>query len=187
MIDYIEDLIPKEKQNLIEDYVKDSSFPYRFHKTHIYEQGETGNSPLQLTHHLMMYGEERVSPHFPIITSVYDSLIKLYGNITLFRAKVNCTFPDPTRTGYEPQEPHTDLKYDDGRKIPHLVCLYYINDSDGPTYFYDKDKISLAIPPKKGSAVVFDGSIIHAGSNPIHNPFRFALNINFRKGLNQIL
>lgn len=186
VFDYIDELIPKSDQDFIEEYVKKSSFPYRFYDIHKYEDNTT-ETQLQLTHHLMMTGEDNVSPHFPIINSVYKSLYRMYGDITLFRAKINCTFPDPKRPAYEPQEPHTDLKYEDGRDIPHLVCLYYINDSDGPTYFYQNSKMSMAIPPKKGSAIIFDGKILHAGSNPVRSPFRFAFNINFSKGLNQKL
>lgn len=184
MIDYIDTFISKEHQDFLESYVKDSAFPYRFHKIHNY--GDSTESPLQLTHHLMMYGEDKVSPHFHIINPIYKSLVNLYGGITLFRAKVNCTFPNPIIPPYQPQEPHTDLKYEDGREIPHMVCLYYLNDSDGPTFFYTQEgKISHRIDPKKGSAIVFDGSILHAGSNPVASPFRFAFNINFRKGLDQ--
>lgn len=185
MIDYIDEFIPKSDQDAIEKYVMDSSFPYRFYKIHNY--GEGVQSPLQLTHHLLMYGEDKISPHFHIINPLYKTLLKQYGDITLFRAKVNCTFPDPRRPAYAPQEPHTDLKYEDGREIPHMVCLYYVNDSDGPTYFYTQEgKISHRIEPKKGSAVIFNGNIIHAGSNPVISPFRFAFNINFRKGLDQV-
>jgi hypothetical protein len=180
----IEDFIPKDKQDELEAYVKDAKFPYRFHKIHIYEDSD--REDLQLTHHLMMHGENDVSPHFPIITPLYDTITKLYGSITFFRAKVNCTFPSTTMTPYAPQEPHVDLKYEDGRSIPHLVCLYYINDSDGPTYFYSEDgKITHRIDPKKGTAVIFDGSIMHAGSNPVNSPLRFAFNINFRPGTSE--
>lgn len=182
----IEDFIPKDKQDELEAYVKDSKFPYRFQKIHLYEDNE--DSDLQLTHHLMMYGQHDVSPHFAIITPLYDTLTKLYGSVTFFRAKVNCTFPSTTMTPYAPQEPHVDLKYDDGRSVPHMVCLYYINDSDGPTYFYsDEGRITHRIEPKKGTAILFDGSIMHAGSNPVNSQYRFAFNINFRQGRSEVL
>ena len=70
--------------------------------------------------------------------------------------------------------PHTDLKY------PHLVCLYYINDADGDTVFFEKDESTIfkRIAPKKGRVVIFDGSISHASSTPTNNP-RATINYNF--------
>lgn len=65
--------------------------------------------------------------------------------------------------------------------IPHLVVLYYINDSTGPTIItnntildVDQDTINnlehieviKTIEPKKGRAVVFDGKYYHASTHP---------------------
>lgn len=50
---------------------------------------------------------------------------------------------------------------------PHTVCLYYVTDSDSPTYFFNESKECIEkVYPKKGRAVVFDGSIYHASSCP---------------------
>ena len=69
--------------------------------------------------------------------------------------------------------PHTDYKY------PHKVILFYLNDSDGDTYFYDKEhKIIDSVIPKENRAVLFDGSILHSSSKPIEFPRRIVLNIN---------
>jgi hypothetical protein len=183
MFNVIESFISKEEQNYIEDYVQDPKFPYRFHKIHIYGDERDYDPKLQLTHHLYMHEEDKVSPHFDIIMPVFGKLFNMYGGIQLVRAKVNCTTPDPTVAAYKPQPAHTDLKYDDGTDFPHMVCLYYINDSDGPTFFYtEQGRISHRINPKKGTAIIFDGSIMRAGSNPVNYPYRFALNINFTKG-----
>lgn len=184
----IDDFIPELEQDRLEAYVIDPKFPYRFHETHIFhDESHQGYSPKQLTHHLMSHGEDKTSPHFPIIKPVFSSLIDIFGDITLFRAKVNCTFPDPRVDPLVSQQPHVDLKYDDGRIVPHTVCLYYINDSDGPTFFYDDNfNIIEMVNPQKGTAVIFDGSIYHSGTNPYENPYRFALNIDFRTGKNQI-
>jgi len=173
MIETFENFIPPKRQDILSDFVASSAFPYRFHNIH---NGEHSLAK-QLTHHLFMAGEEGQSPHYPIISPLLESIQDLYGDILLYRAKVNVTMPNPSG---DPQTPHTDLKLEDGGLIPHLVCLYYVNDSDGPTYFYDDDlNIIEEIHPRKGTAVIFDGDILHAGSNPITTPFRFAININF--------
>ena len=71
---------------------------------------------------------------------------------------------------------HTDMD------TPHLVCLYYINDSSGPTVILDKTNqetdaeeinaqdnsanIIHEIEPKKGRVVLFDGKHYHASTSP---------------------
>ena len=68
-------------------------------------------------------------------------------------------------------------------RVPHLVLLYYVNDSDGDTILYDKTiddipytvdypdeycdlNISHRVTPKKGRVLVFDGRYYHAPSSP---------------------
>ena len=68
---------------------------------------------------------------------------------------------------------HTDLDF------PHYVCLYYVNDSDGDTIFYDNNKeIIKKISPKKGRVVLFDGDIFHTASIPSKN-IRCVVNFDF--------
>jgi hypothetical protein len=86
---------------------------------------------------------------------------------------------------------------------PHYVGLYYLNDSDGPTYIFDQQlsdvpsknwnesvltkyvtetefTVKQAIEPKKGRMVIFNGHRFHAASKPRDNQFRLTLNINWR-------
>jgi hypothetical protein len=198
-------ILPKT-QKVFFDFVSSSAFPYRFQDVHNPDYGvaqkryyqsdslsdfvsDSYNStiyatPKQLTHHLFMKDgeEEQKSPHYPILTPFLESIYSKVGDFDLLRAKVNVTMPDPRFDAYTSQVPHIDLKYDDGNELPHVVFLYYINDSDGPTYFYNKElKVISSVPPSMGTCVMFDGGTLHAGSNPNLTPFRYALNINIRK------
>jgi len=75
---------------------------------------------------------------------------------------------------------HTDLKTIEGETIPHWVCLYYVNDSDGDTIFFDNNNNEIKrVSPKKGRIVFFDGSVNHVGSYPTKNE-RIGVNINFK-------
>lgn len=76
---------------------------------------------------------------------------------------------------------HTDLSYPNTKKtFPHWTCLYYVNDSDGDTIFYDKNNKEIKrISPKKGRIVFFDGSIPHSGNYSTKNE-RIGVNINFK-------
>lgn len=186
----IDDFISPDDQVKVLALVGSRDMAYRIYPTHIFEEGsvlkDKVHAPSQLTHFMYMHGEDKSSPHIGIIRPLFDKLEERFGQITLFRVKVNMTTPQPGYNDYQPHVAHTDMQYDDGREIPHQVLLYYINDSDGPTYFYNASQGLLsAVEPKMGRAVLFDGSISHAGSSPVKNSARFALNINFRKGLSQ--
>jgi len=67
---------------------------------------------------------------------------------------------------------HTDLDF------PHQVCLYYFNDSDGDTVFFDNDgKEMYRNTPKKNTAIMFDGNIPHTNETPTN--FRYIVNFNY--------
>ena len=80
--------------------------------------------------------------------------------------------------------PHLD------RTEPHLVFLYYVNDSDGDTIIYNyKSKSPNDIPffedvkeqkrvkPKQGRVVIFDGMYWHTAQQPKNN-IRCIINCN---------
>ena len=98
----------------------------------------------------------------------------------LLRIKLNLTTPVPNYNVNNFCMPHVDFQ------LPHHVFLYYINDSDGDTVFFDKSinlqsndlKINHRITPEKGKCVLFDGSIYHTQSNPINSSIRMNINID---------
>lgn len=80
--------------------------------------------------------------------------------------------------------PHIDFQ-----NVRHLVVLYYVNDCDGDTIFYnlsDQDDHRLEEmeewrreSPKKGDFIIFDGRIFHSPSCPIKSVCRSTLNFDF--------
>ena len=61
----------------------------------------------------------------------------------------------------------------------HWVGLYYPNDSDGDTFFFDNDlNVIHREPPERGKIILFDGSTYHSSSSPTKE-VRFSLNINY--------
>ena len=89
----------------------------------------------------------------------------------VFQARSFLQFPSHIS---EANNPHIDLPF------PHLVCLYYVNDSDGDTIIYKQTsddvleenvsdtifEIHQTITPRKGRVVLFDGKYYHSSSNP---------------------
>ena len=61
--------------------------------------------------------------------------------------------------------------------IPHVVVLYYVNDSDGDTHLFNGVDIIKTVTPKKNRVVIFDGSIYHSSGSPTTNK-RCVINFN---------
>jgi len=73
---------------------------------------------------------------------------------------------------------------------PHIICLYYVVDSDGDLLIFDKTsgevsdteinknpgEIMRRVQPKKGRAVIMNGDRYHCSSPPTVGP---RVNINF--------
>ena len=99
------------------------------------------------------------------------------------RMKANLLIPQPNFTRGDFHPPHWDTVYDNCFSI-----VYYVNDSDGPTYIFDRFwpdnpkgmKILKEVSPKKGDFVLFNSKRWHASSNPIINSNRIVLNIVVR-------
>ena len=97
--------------------------------------------------------------------------------LSLYRIRAGMHIPDSTWDSHHgPHVDDSDL---------HHVILYYVNDSDGDTFFFKngiENKVYKTVTPKKNRIVVFDGKILHASSYPITSPIRMTLNFNFRYG-----
>jgi len=85
---------------------------------------------------------------------------------------------------------------------PHWTAIYYVKDSDGPTYIFDqrvtdiqhKNKtqevvlkyvneteftVANSVQPKKGRVVIFDGQRFHASSKPKEHQNRVVIAFNW--------
>ena len=73
------------------------------------------------------------------------------------------------------KERSVDLPHIDIYSRKHLVCLYYVCDSDGDTIIYnerEKSKsytIKKKVTPKQGRVVLFDGRLYHTAEQPNHD------------------
>ena len=91
----------------------------------------------------------------------------------IYTSRVFLQFPLSSGVN-EKEKIHTDIKR------PHMVCLYYINDSDGDTILYEDDEKTeiQRVTPKKGRIVFFEGSIKHCSSSP-SKTHRSVINFDF--------
>ena len=93
-------------------------------------------------------------------------------NNLMIRAHNTLQYPRPDAKDI-PHNMHVDQHF------PHIVGLYYPNESDGDTYFFDAaGKVIHKEPVERGKMIVFDGQWQHSSSSPTKN-VRFSLNINY--------
>jgi hypothetical protein len=130
-----------------------------------------------------------------LVTSVYETTPKAFQNnyyyphlrsvLDLACAKINLHIDKLIQVRPFIQLPvvekfrteHNNIHLD--QQFPHVVCVYYVNDSDGDTLIFDKDRrVTQRIQPKKGQAVFFNGMLEHASSCPKEN-LRMIVNYNF--------
>ena len=97
-----------------------------------------------------------------------------FSSVKKLRAHITFHWPRPEQYGV-PHNKHVDRLHD------HLVALYYINDSDGDTFFFDGEEVIHREPVERGKLVVFNGHRkFHSSSSPSKN-IRMTLNVNYEE------
>ena len=115
--------------------------------------------------HVFMNDYNIKSQFFDLISSIpkfsFEKCGINYNDYKIVNARSFLQIPQPNTRQYD--NAHIDFL------DPHIVCLYYVNDSDAETYIFGKEKdseITQKIKPKRNRAIVFDGLTYHSSSNP---------------------
>jgi hypothetical protein len=188
----LENVIPKPYQDQLE--AETSALGWFFHK-------ETARPGLKFSN---AYGGffhmafDIASPT-PVVSVINALLVPL---LFVSTDKANLKFRDliRIRLGMFPKtmldvpyhNPHVDF-YE-----PHIVGLYYVNDSDGDTVVFNEtfEMVNIEqsakyanegkftelarIPPEKGKMVFFDGKHYHASMHPKEHSQRIVITFDFR-------
>lgn len=94
-------------------------------------------------------------------------------NNKMLRAHMTLQYPRPDVFGV-PHNSHLDQP-----DIKCYVALYYPNNADGDTFFFDTNqKVIHREKPERGKIIVFDGQQYHSSSSPSKST-RWTLNINY--------
>jgi len=108
----------------------------------------------------------------PFIHQLMDEI----GTRGLIRCRLDMTLHHPANVLHTP---HTDFS------IPHVTCIYYVNNSDGDTLIYNEKEdcgeftIKKRVSPKKNRLIIFDGDQYHTGHSPVKYRNRILINTNF--------
>jgi hypothetical protein len=190
----IDDFLPEIYQDSILNLLSGPEFPWIFYPWSVteypldehYHIDAPYKEHIQFRHVFAQDGEIK-SEFFQYIAPLIGEYQKRTGDKQTFlqRVKSNLLLP---QSGPTTQQPHTDgMRVIDGQynSIGRKTLLYYVNDSDGDTIFYDKyflgEPLGLIkehqrVTPKKGRAVIFDSNLIHGGNCPTTSDYRIVIN-----------
>ena len=166
--------------NLIKNSVELNNFPWFFIENSAYPDDKKliEESPLDYSFFHNAKQEENMSTYHDITLSVATVLKDLFRKSDLHNYDITRLRWGMTTSINKAHKntPHIDMNEN------HKVILFYLYDTDGDTYFYDKDhNIIDSVTPKENRAVLFDGSILHSSSKPVEFARRIVLNINLKE------
>jgi hypothetical protein len=192
--------IPPSYQKALHDEMFSSAFPWHFigstlladpsQPYHLTDMGsaDSGLDTPQMYHtfYNKTFGSEgRPSSHYYMVKPLLY-FIEQQADITIteiHRIKANMLTSVEGVSGHH--IPHIDERDPD-----HMSLIYYVNDSDGATVFFDQIgngrtchsdfTLQHQQTPRQGSAVLFDSNRFHASSMPLLTPARAVINFIFR-------
>ena len=189
VVSVINEFISKGYQDRMEDIISKSELPLYFNEYSSYPlvgfestvmQTNKTKENIQFTHQFVREGAV-VSSFFNCVEPLlYHFLAKDEAIRTMNLQKIKLNL-NPIAKHFAEDEyftPHIDNNnFNEG-----ITAIYYINDSDGDTLFFDSDmNIVERITPQKGTLVYFNNQIFHAGQPPQNNPYRAVINFNWIK------
>jgi len=167
-----DDLIPQHLQDYLEmiclgksgDHLIHPAVDFRCKYETTAKEEEQSYAPLSFVH--ILKSSTATSTHMdnfglvPMAVCQENNLI--INSIPV--ARVFITLPYDTELDH--YAPHVDYPGE------HTVVIYYVNDADGDTVFFDQSgkNIIKRVSPKKGRVVIFDGRILHGGGIPRLGP-----------------
>jgi len=175
----IDDVMPVVMQDQLHDMCIDPSFQWTFLPDATYDKREEKlvqkmNKPSYPSmSHLAM---QDYKPRTQVATMISSHCLCMSDKAgldpsILYRMRIGLYLPISGAPLHNNM--HVDMK------LPHMVVLYYVNDADGDTFFFNNSReIVDKVTPKKGRAVVFDGLTLHASSMPSKD-YRISLNLGY--------
>jgi hypothetical protein len=182
----IENIIEKNYQDFIEEQLFSSQFPWNFlndvtwgnHKVDV-------KNKTQAFSHVFFDNNQGNSYYYLVLPILLQALSK--ANLKMLNLiKIRSFLQLSNSNRREHNNPHVDHDF------PHYDFLYYVNDADGDTFFFEetteqiprnsvteetKFVVKERFSPKKGTMVVFDGKQYHASSAPTEGK-RCVINYN---------
>lgn len=186
----IDDFLPKEKFEILQQELLGDNFPWYFLPTVSRPAGsympEGSMETFGWFHNFYSKADNFNSYSMEIIKPLLDKIKENDNNAEFIRIRASLKTQLAGFTKDHYNLPHVDYDF------PHMSIIYYLNESDGDTWMFDEkftgfpepDEYTVKdrITPKPNRLVVFNGLDYHTASNPIESNTRFIININYVHG-----
>jgi len=191
----LENLVEKTLQDEIENEILSAPFPWYFMPATVpiiydiptdYNKQNLKNyyikDYLQFSHSFIeqdkISGGKINSPYVYLIEKLMNCFYTKtnFKKTGILRAKINMQTQHNENKNNCICMPHIDFD------LSHYVLIYYVNSCDGDTLIFNKNlDISHRITPIKGNFLLFEGSLLHTGTNPKFFDKRLIINIDLIK------
>jgi 2OG-Fe(II) oxygenase superfamily len=180
MLNIIDNFIKSHIQDSLEELFLGKNFNYFYNRETIELDG-TNNYLIDKNtldapqfNHVFVDEYQVYSTQYNNVLPISNKLIDIIDvDCAIVRCKLNMNVID-LRFEEKYHTPHIDNGHED-----QITAIYYVNDSDGDTFFFDnKGQVTERITPKKGRLVWWKGRIFHAKSSPTKSISRVVLNFN---------
>lgn len=173
------DSIDESSSNTIESVLFSGTFSWFYNPGSILEDDliikhKNILDTLQFTHAILTENGKVNSGHYDLINNLFNIFVS--EPVNFFRIKCNLLLQNNKTKKVNHQIPHIDNINDE-----YYSLIYYVNDTDGDTLFFDKNlNVVKKITPQKGKAILFKSNTLHAACNPINSYKRSVINFVFR-------
>jgi len=178
-----DNVLPAGYFNTIEQTIMGPAFPWNINTNTVnlgstlgYWDDHTEDSQ-QFTH-VFAHDGQVVSDYYPLIQPMLYFLELHTGKEwNVLRVKANMLIREPGYPEGKYNTQHMDVFKPLGAPSRARSFLFYLNDSDGVTQFFDSDhQQTHHMVPKANSGMLFDSTTWHASTPPRTGPNRVVLN-----------
>lgn len=181
----IDNLLTKSHFSLVQSVITDESFMWK----HIFStSGASWEESDHWSHsfaHVIFQHINFANQNSECATMGVYQIVLIPLLIALDKQELELDILYRIRAGMLTKTPHRVVhgKHVDQKKpeLPNLQTgLYYINDSDGPTYIYDNDdNVIEKVDPIANRWFSMSNDTFHASSTPVVNQVRYVINYNY--------
>lgn len=172
-------VLGKNQFKAVVDSISSSSFPWFFQRDTTYGSGFSTDSIYHGFRHCLIKDGKKNSDYtdlfVPLAWHMCDALDKNLKSI--YSMHVNLI--ENYNKSVSPR-PHTDREISEPNIDNMYTAVYYFDEVDGNTVFYDDDQETIIYEqnPIQNAMLIFPAKTWHGATNPIVAPYRRVLNIN---------